>query len=188
MARIAHFGWACGGALLTLAALHGHSAPPEPKTLVAEQFRLVDARGNTRAVLSCAPDGSPSLLFEDAQGHARAQVGMKGSRSIVNLDDGDGKARVQLLVEEDGAVGLALHDAQGQARVTLNLAPDGSPTLALRDKTGVPRASLEIFKGKPYFNLSDDQSQAAAAMLIGATNEPTILLRDKDGKPLWGAP
>lgn len=184
-----HVAWSLGGALLVLAALHGHTAPSQPQTVTAQQFRLVDANGNTRALLSCGPDGNPNLVFEDSHGHPRVKVGLEqGENPVVLVNSANGNARAQMLVEADGSLGMVLHDAEGRPRVTLNLSADGNPTFALRDKAGVPRASLEIFKGKPYLNFSDDQTKAAAAMLIGANNEPTILLRDKDGKPLWGAP
>ena len=62
-----------------MAARYVRADPPAEanraaKTVSAQEFRLTDALGNTRAVLGVRPDGSPALTFLDKQGKRRAAM------------------------------------------------------------------------------------------------------------------
>ncbi|MBI3725666.1 hypothetical protein HY251_17200 [bacterium] len=83
----------------------------DPKTVSAEEFRLVDASGKTTAQLARSGEGSPVLFFFDKDGHARLQVG--------------------LYADGGGLVGL--FDAKGQATELLRTAgSQGSPVIVLK--------------------------------------------------------
>ncbi len=83
------------------------------KTIKAEQFLLVDKKGQIHAILGLTNLGKPSL----------------------GLWDAEGKNRIMLGFLRDGVPGLGLNDAQGSRRVNLELAVDGKPALILFDET-----------------------------------------------------
>src|SRR5438128_10348983 len=68
------------------AALRTVRAAPEepPKVVTAQEFRLVDANGKTRATLAAKPDGNTTLTFVDTEGKMRAGLGLseKGESSL----------------------------------------------------------------------------------------------------------
>src|SRR5947207_15965661 len=94
-------------------AIRSVRAQPEvgpPKVLVAQEFRLVDKEGKTRASLGVQADGSSGLTLLDKDGHRRAGFGLsEGGGSHLVLYDGEGKVRAQVVVQADGSGGLALH-------------------------------------------------------------------------------
>lgn len=84
------------------------------KVVSAEEFRLVDKTGRTRALLGMRHDGHPGL----------------------SLLDENGKLRAQLLLLSGAEPGLILNDKDGNVRAKFVLLPNEVPTLTLSDYKG----------------------------------------------------
>src|SRR3984893_6925585 len=113
------------------------------KSVVAEQFVLVDSHGERRATLSLDGDGGPSLTLSDAAGRARAAVrlGVDGAPSVV-LYDTIGRRRVEVALKAGGAAGLGFYDETGEGRAELVVSGSGTPGLSLFGPNGKRLARL----------------------------------------------
>ncbi|MGH7915783.1 MAG: hypothetical protein ACREPW_14220 [Candidatus Binataceae bacterium] len=118
--------------------------PPDPtdqtaplKSLVAEEFVLVDSHGERRATLSLDAAGGPALALSDANGRARATIrlGVDGAPSVV-LYDTSGRRRLEVALKADGATGLGLYDETGEGRAELVVSGSGAPALSLFGPNG----------------------------------------------------
>lgn len=112
------------------------------KRVVAEQFVLVDSRGEPRATLSLDDDG-PALALSDASGRARAAIrlGVDGAPSVV-LYDTSGRRRLEVALKADGATGLGLYDETGEGRAELVVSGSGAPSVSLFAANGKRLAKL----------------------------------------------
>jgi hypothetical protein len=112
------------------------------KRVVAEQFVLVDSRGEHRATLSL-DDGGPALALSDASGRARAAIrlGVDGAPSVV-LYDTSGRRRLEVALKADGATGLGLYDETGEGRAELVVSGSGAPSVSLFGPHGKRLAKL----------------------------------------------
>ena len=86
------------------------------KAIKAEQFVLVDKKGQIHAILGLTNLGKPSL----------------------GLWDDEGKNRVILGFLSEDEPGLGLNDADGVRRVNLKLDERGDPVFVLYDQAGRP--------------------------------------------------
>ena len=119
-------------------------SPTAPlKSVVAEQFVLVDSHGERRATLSLDADGGPALALSDASGRARAAIrlGVDGAPSVV-LYDTSGRRRLEVALKPDGATGLGLYDETGEGRTELVVSGTGAPSLSLYGPNGKRIATL----------------------------------------------
>ena len=126
-----------GAAALVLvsAVLLMGQAAPVPETIEARQFIVRDADGKARAVLGVTEAGG-SLGLCDADGNARALLGVTETGPTLWLHDADGTTRALLVAAEAGAV-LGLHDPNGTLRAVLTIVKEG-PGLLLYDADGKP--------------------------------------------------
>jgi len=95
------------------AAAQESSAPAgtaTPKVLSAEEFRLLDAQGRTRAVLGLSRKGQP----------------------VFQLRDENDTYIIWLGISEES--GLAIRDRDGKTRIVLGLDPAGEPSITMRDR------------------------------------------------------
>jgi hypothetical protein len=103
-----------GRSLQVPEAVAQESAPrgsaASPKVLSAEEFRLLDAQGRTRAVLGFTLKGQPMLQMRD-----------ENDTYIVWLGISDES-------------GLAIRDRDGKTRLVLGLDPLGEPSITMRDR------------------------------------------------------
>jgi hypothetical protein len=84
------------------------------KAIKAQQFLLVDKKGQIHAMLGLTSLGQPSL----------------------GLWDENGKNRIMLGFIREGVPGVGLNDEYGNRRANLQLAVDGQPALILLDENG----------------------------------------------------
>lgn len=117
-----------GSSLLLMGAF-----PSPARTVKAEHFMLLDARGKVRA-----------------------RLGTLGASTVLAFHDQHGLTRTSLTVGEDGFPGLVFHDGHGEVRVFLGVVDD-EPILGLRDRHGTQRAMLKLIKadGTPLMFLTD---------------------------------
>lgn len=117
--------------------------PGPPKVLTAQEFRLVDKDGKTRAALAVKADGSPGLL----------------------LYDGDGKVRAALRVRSDGSAALSLHDPDGSNRAALDTQSNGSASLTLTNKSGKGGVGLAVLPdGKAGISVTDKEGKVVGSV------------------------
>ena len=66
--------WGSAGLILGLFAVYGGllKARESGNLITAGEFRVVDAQGNLRAAFGMKTDGSPQIVFADAQGKPHA--------------------------------------------------------------------------------------------------------------------
>jgi hypothetical protein len=84
---------------------------PNNKVIEAQEFRVVDENGKTRANLAII-NGEPKLSFQDKNGNLRAKLGLLAENPI-----------------------LALYDENENSHVFLSVV-NGEPRLTLEDKNG----------------------------------------------------
>lgn len=84
------------------------------KAVKAQQFLLVDRKGQIYAMLGLTSLGKPSLGIWDENGKNRVMVGFI----------------------REGVPGVGLNDENGKRRANLQLTADGQPALILLDENG----------------------------------------------------
>jgi len=152
-----------------------------PKVVEAESFRLVNEKGEPRAILGVRED-APYLT-------------LKGT---------NGKDRILFSIgSEDDSATFALHDSNGNIRVFLGLRPDGSTTLALTDDAGQIRATLSVSmqasaegvspsldfideNGEVRFKIMQYEGKEPTIVFVNEQGETSMILREQDGKPNLG--
>ena len=86
-----------------------------PKTITAQEFRLVDTHGHTRALLAITENGQPSLHLLDEFDTARVWMGISTETGVA-LHDVDGKTRLVLSVDNQGEPSLVVRDRQQRTK------------------------------------------------------------------------
>lgn len=133
------------------------TADAAPPVVRAQSFELVNATGETRAVLGTLDD-VPLLGFVDASGVHRAA----------------------LLLDTDGSPGIFLRDQDAPVRASLYL-NDGSPTLGLQQAEDGGHVEARIDHAGARIVLQDRNDTIRAALTMGATGQPALLLQDAGG-------
>lgn len=126
------------------------------------------------------------------------------AESVV-IKDAQGKRRVSLGLDANGAPTLRFQDKDGTMRAVLGLLPAGGPSLAFFDRAGMIRTELSLGSdGGSDLYFLDQQSRAMVRLFAGPTSTLELLgrgghgrlslsddgvsLSDKGGKPIWKAP
>ena len=86
-----------------------------PKTLSAQEFRLIDSQGRMRAVLAFAENGQPYFQLRDEFDTYRVWIGISSDTGVA-LRDVDGKTRLVLSVDEQGDPSLIVRDRQHRTK------------------------------------------------------------------------
>jgi hypothetical protein len=116
-----------------------HAAPPAepPKTVTAQEFRLVDKTGAERAALALQPDGSPYLSLTDKTNARRITMRVRpDGGTVFAINDPDGKNRLAMETGADGSASMTVTANKGKAGAGFLMSGDGSPMLIVRDKEG----------------------------------------------------
>lgn len=125
------------GGDLALRSVHAAPDPEPPKVVTAQEFRLVDKSGATRATLQTQEDGNPGLAFFDKGGKVRVTLFVKGDgSSLLAFHDPQSKQRTELEQDSDGTGGLTLTNAKGTGGAAFVIAPDHAPVAVFKDKDG----------------------------------------------------
>ena len=130
-----------GGAGFTLLfsgdPVFAQKTPSTATIVTAEQFRLVDQAGETRASLSVEGDGTPRLDLHDQNGHRRVGLYLlPNGAPRLGLFDETGMHRALLALLPNGEPGLIFFDRSGTPHTSLAISPDGNSRLVLGDKDG----------------------------------------------------
>jgi hypothetical protein len=86
-----------------------------PKTITAQEFRLVDTRGRVRAMLAFTEDGQPFLQLRDEFDTYRVWMGISTDTGVA-LRDVDGKTRLVMSLDEQGEPSLVVRDRQHRTK------------------------------------------------------------------------
>jgi len=97
------------------------------------------------------------------------------------LEDGNGKTRASLGMDEDG-LELRLKYKNGNIGAALCL-HDDKVVLSLSDNNGKPRAVLGLTQKLPLLCLYDEREEPRATLAVLADG-PHLVLRDEKGNPL----
>jgi len=127
-----------------------------PKVVTAQEFRLVDSEGKTRASLAAQADGSTGIALIDKDGKRRAVLRLRadGSPSL-SLHDADGKNRATLDTQADNSVGLILTNRDGKGGAAMVIPPNGEAAAILKDKEG----NVVWAEPTPHLEIKDDDQK-----------------------------
>jgi len=165
-------------------------------TIKAKKFVVVDANGETRAILGQYPHGS-SLRLCDENGERRVILSQysDGSNSL-RLHDENGKVRAVLSQSPSGP-NLALFDENENARAVFGKYSQG-PMLALFDENGEIRADLSQNSKGSGLSLLDANGGTGVLLRTAQTTTPdrktttypesSLLMCDPNGDVIWSAP
>jgi hypothetical protein len=125
------------GADVALRTVHAAQNPVPPKLITAQEFRLVDKDGATRASIALQPDGSPYIALTDKANNRRISMRVRpDGGSTFAMNDADGKNRIALDTQADGSASVSVTNRQGKGGAGLLVSTDGSPIVVVRDKDG----------------------------------------------------
>jgi hypothetical protein len=171
------------------------------RTIQAEEFRVLDSTGATRATLG-VEDGAVHLSFWDVEGAHRLLIYQEEDESgLVALDTTqsarfslfadddevqlsfngpDDRERIQLSEDRNGS-GLFLGSSENQSQIGLFLFQDGESYLRFRDSDGTLRMRLEHIEDGAFMNI-DDEARRTVIALEDRTSGPYLGLGS-----LWGS-
>ncbi len=179
------------GAILVSSGLPGRlwptataeAATRHARSIVAEQFVLVDRMGMKRAEL-VMERGEPLLEFYGPNGKTqRASIGvdMKGT-ARARFYSSTGISQAALGVTGEGRAGVALLDRLQHLRATFDVAIGGQPTLRLYDEKSA-RIGLDITEaGSPGLALLGPEGKTRMAMVLSNDSTPSLTFYGLDGK------
>jgi hypothetical protein len=179
------------GAILVSSGLPGRlwpiataeAATRHARSIVAEQFVLVDRMGMKRAEL-VMERGEPLLEFYGPNGKTqRASIGvdMKGT-ARARFYSSTGISQAALGVTGEGRAGVALLDRLQHLRATFDVAIGGEPTLRLYDEKSA-RIGLDITEaGSPGLALLGPEGKTRMAMVLSNDSTPSLTFYGLDGK------
>jgi hypothetical protein len=135
---VALAGGLIGGALANrLAASAAVAADSPSKSVAAQQFILVDARGKPHASLHLNDDGLPVIQMYDLAGKTRIGIGFAKDGTVgLDLADRKGTDRILLSVSDDGIPALRLYDDAARPRMLLGVDSDGNSALDFYEHDG----------------------------------------------------
>jgi hypothetical protein len=185
------------GAILVSSGLPGRlwptataeAATRHARSIVAEQFVLVDRMGMKRAEL-VMERGEPLLEFYGPNGKTqRASIGvdMKGT-ARARFYSSTGISQAALGVTGEGRAGVALLDRLQHLRATFDVAIGGEPTLRLYDEKSA-RIGLDITEaGSPGLALLGPEGKTRMAMVLSNDSTPSLTFYGLDGKATRSLP
>src|SRR6185503_1901047 len=116
------------------------------------RLTIVDDRGQVRATLGPAPDGSVELRLYDGEDRTRAELAVAANGvASLTLRDPAGEVRSCLAVSTEGDTRLHLH---------------GTAAVSLHDASGQPRAILGLDEHSGMASLSYDDVSGGCCVLL----------------------
>ncbi len=164
-------GGVISGNLFQTESVIAQETSPTAKVITAEEFRLVDQEGRTRAVLGMDTEGTePSLVFFTKEGANLVRLGLKGFFPELSfLSSLSGKPKPSIILS-----GLA----EAPSISLLGFMPG----MLLKDKEGNNRISLRLAGSSGYLWLQDENKKFRVSLGVGKNGEPSLRLSNKDGK------
>lgn len=96
----------------------------------AEEFHVIDADKNVRAVLAASPvDGQPELRMLDGKSIPRISIGIESDAIHIALLYESGQSGVCMDMRDNGSLGIAVSRRDGTHAVTISVDGDGEPRI-----------------------------------------------------------
>ena len=154
--------------------------PLVTQEVIAESFRLVNDKGETRARLSTNADGDPAFVLYDKKGKPRLSVTVDGEESAgISLQGADESVRAAMFVGRGGST-LYLFSEESQVTIQTTNAYKPRPLVELRGESG----TIELGDTKFGQGLSVDNSDGEKNIRMTVSNidaKPEIVLYDYNG-------
>lgn len=172
------------GVLAAGSLLLGLTSGP-PKIIEAEQIQLKDNQGRVRGLWSIQPNGATGIAFLSTNGKPRVTLAIQQNGAPqIELFDRQDRLRVALALFSNDFSGLSLFDRQKNPRVSLYVDPDGSPKLSLLDKEKRVRSAFGVLQDDtPYLNMHDQKKKTVASLYVGPEGDPFMdLFKDQQAR------
>lgn len=149
------------------------------KVVMAEEFRLVDKKGEVLSSWGSYADNY-GMVFFSKEGEHRALFSLTSPEGapVLALADKEGNYRTLIGLGAGRQPYIALRDKDGGERLSLTLTDTGEPTLIFYDKNGKERAVLGTM----------DITRMKRTGAIEKRSYSSLVLLDKDGKIVWKTP
>jgi len=149
------------------------------KMVVAEEFRLVNKKGEVLSTWGMYAGGPGIVLFSKG-GEYRAVFSLTSPEEgpILTLADKGGHYRTIMGLGAERQPYIALRDEEGRERLTLTLNNEGEPALLFYDKDKNRRVVLGTI----------DLTKMKRTGTIEKQSTYSLILLGKDGKVVWKAP
>ena len=149
------------------------------KMMVAEEFRLVDKKGEVLSTWGMYAGGPGIVLFSKG-GEYRAVFSLTSPEEgpILTLADKGGDYRTIMGLGAERQPYIALRDEEGSERLTLTLNNEGEPALLFYDKD----------KNRRVIMGTVDLTKMKRTGKIEKQSGYSLLLLGEDGKVVWKTP
>ncbi len=123
--------FAMAGGVMATFMLQGnqpvHAQEEKAGRVEATEFRLLDDKGNVRASMGTADNGSVTLTFFDKDLKPRMQIGADGEQASMSFLDGEGTPRYIVAQRNKGNdVMVTFQDSKGKPRYIQSLTKEGA--------------------------------------------------------------
>lgn len=187
-----------------------------PKVLEAESFRLVNKRGEPRAVLGLDEDSpylhmlgtdersrvvvrldpeddEPTLALRDHEGNLRVYIALSGGEPTVALMDHEGAIRAKLSAgvqaSADGVTpSLDFVDENGEVRLKIVQHKGNDPVILLLNEQGDTSVILREQEGRPALGLLDEFGTTRGVFQLNPDGSPTLIIQDERGRTIRRLP
>jgi hypothetical protein len=185
--------WKIFGLLVLLslggAGLAGAAFPQAvPDTIVAKEFKLVDAKGKIRAQLFMMEAGQPAIAFLDEKGKERMtmHIAKNGPRFVCLAPSGDRSMGVWGADENGGFVNL--WNTANQVCFVANASNTAAfPKLAVMNEKGRDQVRLAVSKEGTEVTCFDPAAKIMLLQVGGSVERGGFVTgRDLDGNVIFG--
>jgi hypothetical protein len=111
---------------------------PVPRVVEAEEFRLVDANGQLKALIGTR-QGEPSVTLYDRQGCGRITLQLVNDLPRISCESSSGQPAAGIGVHEDGSAVLTLTQPDGRLGFSVRVQANENAIVQVFDKDGQPR-------------------------------------------------
>ena len=161
-----------------------------PESIAAKEFRLVDSKGKTKAILGTKEDGGPFLVLSDNKGNPRIMLGVDESKSetvstIKMFDGTSDKEVVRMLVSnKDHSLSFINGQKKGSIALAVPQGKNGHPVLYMGQAGHACR--LDVFDHGTHLTMSANRKRAIhmkaeekeSSLLVGDRGTDIILFYD----------
>lgn len=179
-----------GGALATFLMQKAQPvhAQEEAGVITGKEIRLVDAKGNPRALLDTGEDGSVRFTMFDKDQKPRLQLGADAEQASISFLDGAGTPRYLVAQRNKGNdVLVTFLDAKGRTRYIQSLTSEGASLLAFQGPKEEQIMTLMGGGDAPATLILGDPASKAQAVLLASKDQTSLSLDAKDSSVLNAA-
>jgi len=152
-----------------------HAQEEKAGRVEATEFRLLDDKGNVRASMGTADNGSVTLTFFDKDLKPRMQIGADGEQASMSFLDGEGTPRYIVAQRNKGNdVMVTFQDSKGKPRYLQSLTKEGAGLLAIRGEKEQNYVTLMGGGGSPSTVIVADPDSKASAVLLASKAQSSL--------------